>query len=188
MIFTLLATIGGAIAAGASTVATTAVAVGGAVAAGAAAAGTAIAGLGASALAAASSIGAMTLIGGITVAGVVKAAGLIFVGVIISDSRAEEKATRAYERGYENASKSYEAKLRKQAEEFFNQMAQAKREIDEYRGRAETAERLAYEAIELVKEMEGCINGLNARGVQIDGETAGYYQQLKEVRSHIRAA
>ena len=171
------AAVGGAVAAGA-----------GAVAAGAAAAGAAIAGLGSAALAAASALGATTLVGGITVATAVKAAGLILVGVTIGGSDAADRETKAYERGLAHASKEYEAKLRKQADVFLNLLAQAEKNNAEYKLRTETAENIAWQAIELVKEMEGCMAGLQRQGRQIDAETAGYYQHLKEVRSQIRTS
>ena len=187
--------VGSAVAAGVGAVTAGAAAVGGAVATGAAAvgagavaAGSAIAGLGSAALAAASAIGATTLIGGITIATAVKAAGLVLVGIIINESDAADRETKAYERGLAHASKEYEAKLRKQANAFLNLLAEAEKNNAEYKRRAETAEAIAWQAIELTKEFEGCIVGLQKQGRQIDTETAGYYQHLKEVRTQIRTS
>jgi len=167
--------------------AATVAAIGGAVTAGAAAVGGAVA-AGAGAVAAGAAAAGSALIGGITVASLVKGVGLILLGVMLNESDAADRETKAYKRGYENASKEYEAKLRRQADVFLNLLAQAEKNNAEYKLRAETAENIAWQAIELTKEFEGCINGLKAKRRQIDAETAGYYQHLKEVRSQVRTS
>lgn len=156
--------------------AATVAAIGGAVTAGVGAVATGVAAAG------------TALFGGMTVASVVKGAGLILLGVMLNESDAADRETKAYKRGYENASKEYEGKLRKQADVFLNLLAQAEKNNADYKLRAETAESIAWQALELVKEFEGCINGLKNRGQQIDAETAGYYQHLKEVRSRVRTS
>ncbi|MBQ6971637.1 MAG: hypothetical protein IJP86_04695 [Synergistaceae bacterium] len=180
MIFTLLATIGGAIAAAGTTVATTAAAVGGAVAAGAAAAGAAVAGLGASALAAASAIGGTVLIGGITVANVVAWGGGLFVAAGITGAMLDNERTEGIKEGYSKASREYEAKLRSQAKDFFTQIATLKSEIESYRLQRDQAKALAKKAFTLLGRFEGCISAMKEEGRTATDETLGYYKQLKD--------
>ena len=194
MIFTLLATIGGAIAAGASTVATTAVAVGGAVAAGAGAVATgaaavggaiatgaaAVGALGASALAAASAIGATTLIGGITISSVLAWGGGLFVIGGLTVGAIESAKTEGRKEGYSKASREYEAKLRNQAKEFFTQIAALKEQIESYRLQRDKAQELEKKAFTLLGKFEGCISAMKEQGRSVTDETLGYYKQLSD--------
>ena len=174
------AAVGGAVATGAAAVggavATGAAAVGGAVAA----AGTAIAGLSASALAAASAIGATTLIGGITVSSVLAWGGGLFVVAAISGAMADEARTEGVKEGYAKASREYEAKLRKQAKEFFEQIAALKEEIEGYKLQRDKAQKLAKKAFTLLGKFEGCISAMKEQGRSVTDETLGYYKQLSD--------
>ena len=192
------AAVGGAVAAGAGAVATGAAAVGttiaagaatvggaiaagaGAVAAGAAAAGAAVASLGTAALAAASAIGATTLIGGITIGSVLTWGGGLFLVAAISAAIADEARNNGVREGYEKASREYEAKLRKQAKEFFNQIAMLKSEIESLRIERDKAQELTKRAFTLLGKFEGCINATKEKGQDVEPETAGYYMQLKD--------
>ena len=169
MILTLLATIGGAIAASATTVATT-------VAASAAAIGA----FGASALAAASAIGATTLIGGITIGSVLAWGGGLFAVAAISGAMAEDARNEGIKEGYGKASRAYEAKLRDQAKEFFTQIAALKKEIESYRLQRDQARALARRAFTLLGKFEICISETREQGRDVTDETLGYYKQLKD--------
>ncbi len=169
MIFTLLATIGGAIASSAA-------AVGGAIATGAAAVGA----LGASALATASAIGATTLIGGITISSVLAWGGGLFIIGGLTAGAIESAKTEGVKEGYSKASREYEAKLRNQAKEFFTQIAALKEQIEGYRLQRDKAQELAKKAFTLLGKFEGCISAMKEQGRSVTDETLGYYKQLSD--------
>lgn len=107
---------------------------------------------------------------------------------LLSDIKADEARTEGEKRGYNKASKEYESKLRSQAKEFFNQLARLQHEIESHKLSREKAEKIALEALELVKEIEGCARGLKQKGLSIDSETAEYYQNLQQVEAQREAA
>lgn len=73
--------------------------------------------------------------------------------------------------GYSAASGEYERKLRKQAEEFLNQVKDVQREIDEY-------EKLLSEYEEYIKELEK-----KCEAMELIKEMKGLYSSLKELRT-----
>ena len=115
MILTLLATLGGAIAASATTVATTAATVGGAVAAGAATVGSAVAAGAATVGSTIATVGAAKVVGGVTVAALTKGAAAVTAGGLAlaaaHDSGYQSGKTEGKKQGYAEASKVYEEKF-----------------------------------------------------------------------------
>ena len=73
--------------------------------------------------------------------------------------------------GYTEASGEYERKLRKQAEEFFNQMKDVQEERDEY-------ERLLNEYEKYIKELE-----IKCAASELIQETEKIYQNLRKLKS-----
>jgi hypothetical protein len=164
----------------AATVAGTAAAMGGAaVAAGAAAVGT----LSAAAVGAAAVIGALT-IGGISISTIVAGASLIFSVLRVTVAlleKFEAAKSEGAKKGYVNASREYEGKLREKADAFLKKLKDAIDQPEIYKQQKDKAEALAEEAYSLLGEYEGCIVRLKEDGKEPLHDTEGMYLQLQRI-------
>lgn len=162
MILTLLAAIGGAIAAAGTTVATTAATVGGAVAAGAAAAGGAIATGAAAVGSTVAAVGATEVVGSVTVAALAKGVAAVTAGGIAlaaaNDSGYQSGLTDGEKNGYAKASREYEAKFKS----LRSQLNSANITISDQR-------RYIAELRELNTNMRGALEYYRAKGENVSG-------------------
>ncbi len=121
------------------------------------------------------------IVGGI-VAAVVAVAAWFF------DDKLDEAKAEGEKEGYEKASREYEAKLRKQAEAFRSQIEALKEDIESLKNQRDEAMNLVEKLCRLLGETEGCINGLNEKGITPDDETIEDYEYLSDFVQQLKDA
>lgn len=122
----------------------------------------------------------------VVIGGVV--AALLAVTKWLFDEKVDEAKNEGEKEGYEKASREYEAKLRKQAEAFRSQIEALKEDIESLKKQRDEAMNLVEKLCKLLGEIEGCINGLNEKGITPDDETIEDYEYLSDFVQQLKDA